>query len=195
MSVEAFFQAAREHKREMTGSGLSQADVDALSDILDTWKPNDRLGPAIDLIKRFEGYAKALPNGDCMAYPDPASGGDPWTIGFGTTGPDVKRGTVWTRAQAEARLCEDVNQFAKGVDLLVASTATASHEFQALVSLSYNIGLANLASSTLLKKHRAGDKKGAAAEFAKWVYAAGKKMPGLVKRRAAEAALYRGDVA
>jgi len=58
------------------------------------------------------------------------------------------------------------------------------------VSFAYNVGVGNLQSSTLLKKHKAGDYRGAVAEFAKWNKAAGKVLPGLTKRRAAEAALY-----
>ena len=56
------------------------------------------------LLIPFEGYAKALPNGDCTAYPDPATGGDPWTIGYGSTyddkGVKVKKGGVWTHKKA-----------------------------------------------------------------------------------------------
>jgi lysozyme len=59
-----------------------------------------------------------------------------------------------------------------------------------MVSFAYNVGPANLASSTLLKKHKAGDYAGAAAEFAKWNKANRKVMAGLTRRRAAEAALY-----
>ena len=59
-----------------------------------------------------------------------------------------------------------------------------------MVSFAYNVGVGNLSASTLLKKHKAGDFKGAAAEFARWNKAAGKVMTGLTRRRAAEAALY-----
>lgn len=150
---------------------------------------------AFAIIKEFEGYAKALPDGGCRAYPDPASGGDPWTIGFGSTGPDVKPGTVWTRAQAEARLERDVTKFAAEVARLVSganAAKTEQREFDAMVSLAYNIGLANFGSSTLLKKHRAGDKAGAAEQFVRWNKAAGRVMAGLTRRREAEAKLYRG---
>lgn len=52
----------------------------------------------IDFIKSFEGCEKDLPNGSFQAYPDPGSAdGHPWTIGWGSTGKHVKRGTVWTR--------------------------------------------------------------------------------------------------
>ncbi|MBX3561982.1 MAG: lysozyme [Sphingomonas sp.] len=154
------------------------------------------LGPtekAVAIIKEFEGLHKLRPDGRVEAYPDPATGGAPWTIGYGATGSDVWRGTIWTRAQAEARLVADVNRFASGVADLVGGAATARHEFDAMVSLAFNIGLGNFGRSTLLKKHRAGDKAGAAAEFAKWNKAAGKVMAGLTRRRAAEARLYKGQ--
>lgn len=158
--------------------------------------PDGRLAPsdaAFDIIKEFEGYHLALSNGGCAAYPDPATGGRPWTIGFGTTGPDVNPGTVWTRAEAEARLKHDVCKFGRGVAELIGDAPTEQHEFDALTSFSYNVGLNALRRSALLKKHKAGDKRGAAQEFARWRLAAGKVMKGLVRRRAAEAALYRGE--
>lgn len=146
------------------------------------------------IIKEFEGYARRLPDGRCQAYPDPATGGDPWTIGFGSTGPGIKRGVIWTRQQAEERLEADVIRFAIGVaKKLDGGAATSQGEFDSMVSLAYNIGLGNFSGSTLLKKHRAGRKTTAVDEFAKWNKAAGKVMPGLVRRRAAEARLYRGQ--
>jgi lysozyme len=145
---------------------------------------------AIKLIQQFEGCAKRRPDGTFEAYPDPGSGGDPWTIGWGSTGPDIKPGTVWTQAQCDARLASHVDDFAAGVAKAVGAAPTSQNQFDALVSFAYNVGLGNLNSSTLLKKHKAGDFAGAAAEFPKWNKASGKVLPGLVKRRAAEAALY-----
>lgn len=193
MSLANFWDATRALKRQRTGEGLTQQEVDTLNAILDQWITG--LHPsqaAFDLIKEFEGYATALSDGGCKAYPDPASGGDPWTIGYGSTGPDVRPGIVWTRQQAEDRLKADVTSFAAGVARLVGSTPTLQREFDAMVSLAYNIGLGNFGRSTLLKKHKANDKAGAAAEFGKWRMAAGKVMKGLIRRRAAEASLYRG---
>lgn len=146
-----------------------------------------------NLIKSFEGYARKLPNGDCAAYPDPGSGGDPWTIGYGSTGHGIAKGVVWTAQEAEARLEADVIRFAAGVASAVAGgAATAQGEFDAMVSLAYNIGLGNFKTSTVLRKHRAGDKAGAANAFTAWNKAAGHVMTGLTRRREAEAALYRG---
>ncbi len=142
------------------------------------------------LIQQFEGCAKKQPDGSFIAYPDPGTGGDPWTIGWGTTGADVRRGTVWTQQQCDERLMADIDRFATKVAQIVGDAPTSQPQFDAMVSFAYNVGPANLASSTLLRKHKAGDYAGAAAEFAKWVKAAGKTLPGLVRRRDAEAALY-----
>lgn len=157
--------------------------------------PSGGLTPShecIKLIQDFEGYKRDLGDGRVQSYPDPATGGEPWTIGWGTTGPDVKRGTIWTRSQAEARFTAHVAEFAAKVSKLLGGAATSQSQFDALVSFAYNLGAGNLASSTLLKKHKAGDYAGAAAEFGRWNMAAGKVMAGLTRRRAAEAKLYRG---
>lgn len=140
---------------------------------------------AIDLIKSFEGCR-------LDAYPDPGTGGEPITIGWGSAG-GIKLGTRWTQQQADERLEADVGKFAAGVAKLVDGYPTTQGEFDALVSFSYNVGLGALEKSTLLKRHKAGDKTGAAGEFGKWINAAGKPMKGLIRRRAAEAALYRGQ--
>lgn len=167
------------------------------------------------LIVSFEGYAERLANGGCRAYPDPGSPmgqgkypkngpdvskGKPWTIGFGNTGPGITRGTVWTLAQAERELDEDIAWYGAGVNRLLRGAKTTQNQYDALTSFAYNVGLdedddklaEGLGDSTLLRKHLAGDYAGAGAEFGKWVNAAGKVLPGLVKRRAAEARLYVG---
>jgi lysozyme len=142
------------------------------------------------LIQQFEGCAKKRPDGSFEAYPDPGSGGDPWTIGWGSTGADIKRGVVWTQQQCDDRFTEHLDEFGAKVAKLLGDAPTTQHQFDALVSIAYNVGTGNLGSSTLLRKHKAGDHEGAAAEFAKWNKAAGKVMAGLTRRRAAEAALY-----
>jgi lysozyme len=135
------------------------------------------------IIKYFEGCK-------LTAYPDPATGGDPWTIGWGTTGKDVHEGLMWTQAQCDARFHKDIGDFAVGVAKLLGKTTTGQHQFDALCSFAYNLGLGNLKSSTLLKKHVAGLYPDAAKEFVKWNKANSKVMAGLTKRRNAEAALY-----
>lgn len=137
----------------------------------------------LDLIKQFEGCV-------LKAYPDPATGGDPWTIGYGHTGPEVKKGLVWTQAQANNAIADDVSKFSDGVLKLIGAAPTTQGQFDAMVSLSYNIGLGNLKASTLLRLHKAGDYTGAKAQFVRWNKAAGKVMAGLTRRREAEANLY-----
>jgi len=146
----------------------------------------------IKLIQEFEGCATKQPDGSFLAYPDPATGGDPWTIGWGSTGPEIRKGVVWTQQQCDDRFAEHLDEFARKVSNLLGDTPTTQCQFDAMVSFAYNLGVGNLSSSTLLKKHRAGDYEGAAAEFARWNKAAGKVLPGLTRRRTAEAALYAG---
>ncbi len=144
----------------------------------------------IRLIQSFEGCARKQPDGSLAAYPDPGTGGDPWTIGWGTTGPDVGKGAVWTRQQCDDRFQADLGRFAQKVAAAIGGAPTTQHQFDAMVSFAYNLGIGNLQASTLLRKHKAGDFAGAAAQFAVWNKAAGKVMAGLTRRRAAEAALY-----
>ncbi|MCJ8334953.1 MAG: lysozyme [Epibacterium sp.] len=151
----------------------------------------------IALMHEFEGYAKRLPNGDCEAYPDPGTGGAPWTIGWGSTTDEdmrpIKPGAVWSMERAEARFKQHLGQFEREVkDALGGALAnTAQEQFDAIISFTYNVGGANLRSSTLLRKHKAGDHEGAANEFVRWNKAGGRVMNGLTRRREAEAALYR----
>jgi len=115
------------------------------------------------------------------------------TIGWGSTGPDIALGMTWTQAQADARFAHDLGEFAAGVADAIGAAPTTQGELDALVSLAYNIGLANFRGSTLLRLHRQGDHDGAAAQFARWTRQAGKVLHGLERRRAAEAKLYRGQ--
>lgn len=154
-----------------------------------------QIGPAgIALIKRFEGCARMRADGTVEAYPDPASGGEPWTIGWGATGRDNFSGgkigpsTCWTQAQCDARLASDLQRYAADVAAAIGNAATTPNQFDALVSFHYNTGA--IARATLTKKHIAGDHAGAAAEFARWNRASGRVLKGLIRRRAAEAELY-----
>ncbi|NTZ42216.1 lysozyme [Altererythrobacter sp. SALINAS58] len=142
----------------------------------------------IALIKKFEGCAKIRRDGLVEAYPDPGSGGDPWTIGWGATGTGIARGTLWTQDQCDARLVADLASYSQEVARAIGGAPTSQAEFDALVSFHYNTGA--IARATLTKHHRAGRKSAAAAEFARWNRAAGNILPGLVNRRRAEAALY-----
>jgi GH24 family phage-related lysozyme (muramidase) len=125
------------------------------------------------------------------AYPDPGSkDGKPWTIGWGSTGPDIVRGLKWTQAECDVRFERDIAVYEQAVDRLTAGAATNQNQFDAMVSLCYNIGIGAFQKSTVLRKHRAGDYHGAAAAFLMWVKNDGKVMRGLQRRRAAEADLY-----
>ncbi|MEM6476168.1 MAG: lysozyme [Pseudomonadota bacterium] len=149
----------------------------------------------ITLIKEFEGCARLRRDGKVEAYPDPGTGGDPWTIGWGATGPGLKKGerigpgTVWTQAQCDARLAKDLKRYAAGVSRAIGDTPTTQAQFDALVSFHYNTGA--IGRATLTKKHKAGDYDGAAREFARWNKAGGRVLKGLVRRRAAETELYK----
>jgi lysozyme len=118
-----------------------------------------------------------------------ATGGAPWTIGWGATGKGIGQGTVWTQQQCDARLEADLARFAGEVARVLGSDPASQAQFDALVSFHYNTGA--IARATLTRLHKAGEFDRAAAEFGKWVHAGGKRLSGLVRRRAAEAGLYR----
>ena len=133
----------------------------------------------IELIKEAEGLR-------LESYLCPA--GIP-TIGYGHTGPDIKLGMTCTLQQAEEWLHDD---YCEAVVLVRRSVGVplSDNQLDALASFVFNLGIGRLKTSTLLKKLNSWDYKGAAAEFDKWVYGSGKKLPGLVKRRAAERKLF-----
>jgi len=136
----------------------------------------------INLICGFEGL-------ELKAYDD---GVGVWTIGYGTTtvnGVKVKKGDTCTIEQAKSYMAQDLKKFESAVDTSVKVTIT-QNQFDALVSLAYNIGTGAFKSSTLLKKLNAKDFKGAAAQFDRWNRAGGKVMQGLINRRAKERKLF-----
>lgn len=130
-----------------------------------------------------------------QAYPDPGSrDGTPWTIGWGSTGPGIVKGTLWTQQQADERFAQDLNtKYAPAVDAAIGDAPTTQEQFDAMVCLTYNIGIAAFKRSTVLRKHKVGDFKGAAAAFVMWNKNDGKIMRGLTRRRLAESDLYDGD--
>ena len=133
------------------------------------------------------------------AYPDPGSkDGTPWTIGWGHTGPEVRRGLRWNQSQADAAFVDDLVAKEKAVSRLV-KVPLDQGQFDALVSFVYNVGegdvergIPGLATSTLLRLLNAGDYDGAALQFRRWNKNDGKVMRGLTRRRAAEECLFRG---
>ncbi len=185
--------------RQMLGRGLRGREVAALDGAIDAAlgqaappaaANTHALSPAgLALIQRWEGCAKRRSDGRYEAYPDPGTGADPWTIGWGTTGSDVVPGLVWTLEQCNARFERDVQRFVREVQAALAGAPTSQGQFDAMVSFHYNTGA--IRKATLTRLHKAGDHAGAAAEFGKWVHAGGQRLTGLVRRRADEAALYR----
>lgn len=136
----------------------------------------------IDLLKSFERCR-------LTAYPDPGTGGDPWTCGWGSTGSDITEGTVWTQQQADDRLAQDLVKFENGVSGLLMTNIN-ENQFSALVCFAYNVGLGNLRCSHLIADVNNGNFARAADEFLKWDYAGGKVLPGLLRRREAERTLF-----
>lgn len=114
------------------------------------------------------------------------------TIGYGHTGPDVKIGQTITEAQGRELLRSDLAAAEKDVTNAV-HVPMKQHEFDALVSFVFNVGGTNFRKSTLLKKLNAGDRAGAAQQFAVWNKSKGQVLQGLVRRRAAEAKLFLGS--
>lgn len=139
---------------------------------------------ALTIIKKWEGCK-------LTAYPDPATSGAPWTIGYGQTGPHVEPGLVWTQAQADEALLHEVLERGRAVDRM-AKDPLEPHEKAALVSFAFNVGITALMKSTLLRLVNAGHRSAAADQFARWNKAAGRVMAGLTNRRADERALFLG---
>jgi lysozyme len=132
----------------------------------------------IALIQKFEG---------CKLEAYRCSAGV-LTIGYGRT-KGVKKGDTCTQAQADAWLVEDLDEAEDGVHICVEVKLT-QNEFDALVSFTFNLGIKSLSQSTLLRLLNQGKTKEAAAQFHRWCNAGGKRVEGLVRRRAAEADLF-----
>lgn len=140
----------------------------------------------IALIKQFEGCK-------LTAYPDPGTGGAPWTIGYGWTQPvdgkPVRPGMTIDQATADRLLKTGLVSYENDVSRLV-KVKLSQGQFDALVSFTYNLGSRSLSTSTLLSKLNSGDYTGAANEFTRWNKAGGKVLNGLTRRREAERALF-----
>lgn len=133
---------------------------------------------ALDLIKEFEGFR-------AKAYKCPAG---KWTVGYGHTG-DVKEGDLITEDRASKILAKDVGDAEKAINTYVTVTLS-QNEFDALISLVFNIGIGAFIKSTLLKKLNKSDFDGAAREFLRWDKVNKKPNRGLARRRAAEMQLF-----
>lgn len=171
--------------RKLAGGKLTQAQVDKINALIDEIKVKgmkvDSAG--IDLIGEFEGLR-------LNAYDD---GVGVWTIGWGTTvypnGTKVKKGDSITLEQAKQYKAHDLDRFEKAINDAV-KVSLSQNQFNALVSLAYNIGTSAFTSSTLVKRLNEGNYKAAADQFLVWVNAGGKRMQGLVNRRNKERELF-----
>jgi lysozyme len=116
------------------------------------------------------------------------------TIGYGHVLPDnTIDGTTVSQGLADAWLDRDVQRAARDVEDLVKVILT-DNQFSALVSFVFNVGRGNFSTSTLLRKLNMEDYGGAANEFGKWVYAKGRKLNGLIIRRAKERSLFLEEI-
>jgi lysozyme len=183
-----------DYLRKLSGGVLTQAqviatdkllsiDLDSVKNMLGVPESMSVSNKGVDLICEFEG--KRL-----VAYDD---GVGVWTIGFGTikypSGNRVKKGDTCTLEQAKEYMRHDLIEFEHTVNSSV-KVPLNQNQFDALVSLAYNIGSSAFKSSTLVKKLNAGDYKGAADQFNVWINAGGKRMQGLVNRRDREKLLF-----
>ena len=134
------------------------------------------------LTKSFEGLR-------LEAYQDSVG---VWTVGYGHTGPGVAEGMTVTDAEAEALLLADLADAVRCVNRKVTA-AISQGQFDAMVDFCFNAGRGNFLQSTLLRKVNSGDFAGAAAQFGLWVHAGGEVVPGLVRRRQAEAEMFSDE--
>lgn len=170
--------------RKLAGGSLSQLQVDKINTLISSFQQSSTVSAAgIDRICEFEGLR-------LNAYDD---GVGVWTIGFGTTiypnSIKVKKGDVCTEALARAYMAYDLKKFENAVNDAV-NVPLNQNQFDALVSLAYNIGTSAFSKSTLIQKLNKGDYRGAADQFDVWINAGGKRMQGLVNRRAVERKLF-----
>jgi lysozyme len=169
-------------KRALAAAAANDAELGVVRS-----ESRDVSGAGIESLKESEGLR-------LKAYPDPGSrDGNPWTIGYGSTGPDIRKGLVWTKEQAHDRFVADIRRFEDQVEKALQGAATTQAQFDALVHFAYNVGVHALSRSELLRLHKAGMYEAAAKQFARWNKNDGAVMPGLTKRRAIEAAMYRGE--
>lgn len=181
MDRKPFFDAAR----DLLGGKLTQPQVNKLNQVIDGFQTNSMLTSktGIDLITSFEDIK-------LNAYDD---GVGVWTIGKGTTvypnGVKVKKGDVCTMDQAKAYFAHDLKRFENAVNSAL-TVVVNQNQFDALVSLAYNIGEKAFKTSTLVELLNANKFTAAADQFLVWNKGGGKVMKGLVRRRAAEAELF-----
>ena len=130
------------------------------------------------------------------AYPDPASGGAPWTIGYGHTGAEVVPGLTISQEQAEAWLQSDAAEAADAVDRLLSGEGLTPRQRDALISFCFNVGVGALETSTLRKRLMAGEAPAMVIshELPRWCKGANGPVEGLKRRRVAKVAHANGAI-
>ena len=143
---------------------------------------------AVDLIKEFEGFHRVVqwkPVPMAVPYVCPAGY---WTIGYGIL--CRKDHPAITLEQGEAMLAAVLPRYAADAIRLSPGLIMASDSrLSAIISFVFNLGASRYAASTLRKRINEGDWDDAVHEIQRWVYGGGRKLPGLIRRRAAEAEL------
>jgi lysozyme len=148
---------------------------------------------ALSIIREFEGYERVRVDGRLDAYPDPATGGAPWTIGWVSTGADIRKGTVWAQEQAYDGLREQVDQLGKGVSGPLAAPPHDAEPIRYAGELRLQFWGWAIWVQALFCGGTGDAHARAALEFARWNKADARVLSGLTRRRSAEAKLCRGE--
>jgi lysozyme len=135
------------------------------------------VGLLIATVAAFEGLRQT-------AYPDPATGGAPWTICYGHT-EGVKPGDRKTLDECKALLRKDLEVYARGIEQCV-TVPLPDRRYVALVSFAYNVGVRAACRSSVVRLINAGHARAGCNALLLWDKAAGIRFPGLTKRRERE---------
>lgn len=152
----------------------------------------------LDLVKKWEGCERKLPNGKFIAYLDtnvrpvfrsPGYKGL-WTIGYGSTGPNVTEGTIWTQAKCDSELLKEINKFADALNKYL-KVKVNQNQFDALCSAAYNLGINGM--HTVLDAINDGNNELAMQRLLIHNRAGGRVLKGLTRRRLEEKELFEWE--
>lgn len=135
---------------------------------------------ATKLIQEFESCK-------LVAYPDPGTHAEPWTVGWGSTGHDINKTTKWTQEYADMRLQHRIKLIY--CKIIKVAPKLTNHQLAAAISFAYNCGNGALLGSTWFRKIKQGNVKEAQRTILFWNKSGGHVMRGLTRRRKAEAAM------
>lgn len=146
----------------------------------------------MELSKQGAGFITSFEGIILEGYPDPGTGGEPWTIGIGHTdaagGPRVKRGDIWTLSRAFEVFADDARRFETRVNRSI-KLKMSQPDFDMLASFDFNTGAID--RGTVDDRYNRGDRDGAILTLGQYTRAAGRVLPGLVTRRNAEMQVMR----